>query len=607
MHLFHNLDIQSPYSFGLLLAIPLLWYLVQQFQAFRQKNLRLFGRDEMIAEQLQSTGIVPRRFWMFLLGIGLLAIAATNPRIQGKPIHITKKGGDVIFALDVSRSMLAQDVKPSRLERAKLVCLNLLQGFDNQRVAVVVFAGDAYVTMPFSTNYSAVANFIDEANPNQVSAQGSDYENLISTLEEYFGKDPQAERGVVVLSDGEDHSDLSPAEVKKANEGGLIFFTVGIGSTKGAPIPTRRGYLQDKSGKKVISKLHKKSLQTLAGKHGKYFTVSQEGALLSAIRHLREQNFSDLTSYAYQSLFQYFLFPGLLFILFSFFAARPKSQQAITVFLLFFSVFAQAQSAHQQFLEGDRAFKKEEYDVAAQKYKEALQNDDSNVQALYNLGVAEAKANHKKQALQYFAQAAEQADNQQDRASALYNAGTLLLSEKGQLDQSIQLLKEALRNSRNDDDIRKNLARAIQLKRQQQKKNQQQQKKNQQKKDQQNKDKQNKDQQNKDQQNKDQQNKDKQNKDQQNKDQQNKDQQNKDKQNKDQQDKDKQDQQNQQPKDQQNSDQNQKNQNHQKQPINIKKQKALQKLKAVEEAERKVRRKMQRMKGKNSARKGKNW
>lgn len=309
---------------ALLIVVPILWYLAREYNSYRLKGLKVFGG----ASQVEGQGsIVPSKFWIFLLGFLLLAIAAANPRIKGKPVTTTRKGGDIIFALDVSKSMLAEDVKPSRLKRAKLLCLNLLQDFDNQRVAVVVFAGDAYVTMPFSTNYSAVSTFIDEANPSQVSAQGSDYVDLIETLIEFFGKDKLAERGVVVLSDGEDHSELKSADVKKANEAGLVFFTVGIGKTKGAPIPDGRGYLEDRRGQKVITKLHPKPLKILAGSEGQYFTLSEKEALLRDIRRLRESNFSDMKSYEYNSLFQWFLFPGILLMLFPFWGRMTIKKQ----------------------------------------------------------------------------------------------------------------------------------------------------------------------------------------------------------------------------------------------------------------------------------------
>ena len=599
---------------ALLLVVPILWFLIQEYKKYRKNGLKAFGGMAQIEGQGSS---IPQKTGLFLAGIFLLAVAATNPRLKGKPITTTRKGGDIIFALDVSKSMLAQDVKPSRLERAKLLCLNLMQEFDNQRVAVVVFAGDAYVTMPFSTNYSAVSNFIDEANPSQVSAQGSDYGNLITTLIEFFGVDKLAERGVVVLSDGEDHSDLKAADVKKANDAGLVFFTVGLGKTKGVPIPDGRGYLQDRSGKKVITKLHKKSLKMLAGSRGKYFSPSEKRTLLSAIRQLRESNFSDLKSYEYNSLFQWFLFPGILLIFLPFWSRLKKAKVAMIILLIgLFGGQVFAQASHKELLKADKLFKKQKYDDASKLYGDVAQKESENTQALYNSGVAEAKADKKKEALEYFAKAAENADNQQDKASALYNAGTLLLSEKNQLDTSIKLLKEALRNSPKDTDIRKNLAKAIQLKRQQQKQQQQKQndQKNKQNKDQQNK--QNKDQQQKDNKQKNNQQKDnKQNQDKQDAQKQNQKNQKEQKKNQDQQnDPNQQKKQNQDPqkqaqdqgKDPQKSAENQPKSDTQKH-LSIKKQKALQKLKMIEARERSVRKKLQKMKGKNANHSGKNW
>ncbi len=316
MHVFISIfNIQAPLYLALLLLLPLLWYVFQLYTSFRKKGVLVFG--SMVSDD--NPNQVGRNFWLFLIGMAFLAIAALNPRIQGQPVKIDKKGGDVIFAIDVSKSMLAQDIKPNRLERAKLVCLDLLKGFDNQRVAVVVFAEGAYVTMPFTTNYSSVSTFVMEASPNLISAQGSSLANLIATLLEFFGKDEVAERGVVVLSDGEDHSELTSKVVSKANHQGLIFFPVGMGTAHGGPIPQGRGYyLEDKSGKKVITKLNAHSLKKMTGKNGQYFSVAETHALLREIRQLRDSNFSDITTFEYRSLFQYFLFPGLVFIILSF-------------------------------------------------------------------------------------------------------------------------------------------------------------------------------------------------------------------------------------------------------------------------------------------------
>ncbi len=611
-----NISIESPAFLAVLLVLPLLWFLVREYKSYRKKGVKAFGGMMQIEGQ---GGMLPKTYWAFLVGVFLLAIAATNPRLQGKPITITRKGGDVIFALDVSKSMLAQDVKPSRLERAKLLCLNLLQDFDNQRVAVVVFAGNAYVTMPFSTNYSSVANFIDEANPGQVSAQGSDYRELVETLIEFFGVDKSAEKGVVVLSDGENHSELKSSDVKKANEAGLVFFTVGVGKTKGVPIPDGRGYLQDRSGKKVITKLHKKSLKKLAGKHGKYYSLSQADDLLRDIRRLRESNFSDLKSYEYHSLFQWFLLPAIVFLLLPFWKPKgaAKSWAKLSIIILILTTLGGeglAQDSHQKLLKGDSAFKKQKYEDAAKWYGEVAEQAPENTQALYNSGVAEAEANKKKEALEFFAKAAEVADNQQDKASALYNAGTLLLSEKDQLDTSIELLKDALRNSPKDLDIRKNLAKAIQLKRQQQKQKQKQNEQNNQQKQKQN----NQDNQQKQQNNDKQQKENQQQNQQQNQQDQNKQKQDPQDQNKQKQQQNKQDNQNQpqnkdpqSKKQQQNKDPKRFDDNHQKndgqKPISIKKQKALQKLKMIDARERSVRKKMQKLKGKNAKHSGKNW
>lgn len=486
-------ELEKPDWLWTLLLLPLLVVAAIRYRQYARRILSAyFSRRPTGANSSHLWG---RYFFAFFLpAIGLLAVAAANPRFKGKPVTSKRQGGDVVFALDVSRSMLAQDVKPDRLRRAKTLALSLLRDFDNQRVAVVVFAGQAYVTLPFTTNYDAVSEFIDEAAPDMVSAQGSSLSNLVARLIEFFGNDNGVQRGVVVLSDGEDHSDLSSKQVKEAEKKGLIFFPVGIGTAKGAPIPIPGGYLKDKNGQTVITQLHRMSLMKLAGKRGRYFAVNQRRALLSALRHLRTSGYSEVKTYTYRSIFQYFLLPAILLLIV--FRLTPEWTSKALLVLGLWSVIpagALAQDGHKRLLEADKAFARRQYHRAADLYAEAAEDAEKRDIALYNYGVAKAKADPEgtEFSVKAFLHAAETTTHPGLQARALYNAGTLLLKRPDKVDQSIELLKRAVLKDPADPDIRKNLAKALQIKRQQQK--QQLKRRNQQNKNQQNKSRRDKD------------------------------------------------------------------------------------------------------------------
>ncbi|NOZ13438.1 MAG: VWA domain-containing protein [Acidobacteria bacterium] len=222
-----------------------------------------------------------RRFfrWFFLLlALVLLIVSLASPRYgvvleQGK-----RKGRDIFLVVDVSKSMNARDLKPSRLAVTKEMVYDLLSRMKNDRVGIIVFAGDAFIQCPLTTDYEAVAMFMDGVDTGITSAAGTDLGRALELASRSFQENTGGYRTVVVFSDGEDFGNNVTAALKKLKENGVIVYTVGVGSTTGAPVPKINpdngmiaGYMQDENGKTVISKLNAKELEKIAKQTGGAF------------------------------------------------------------------------------------------------------------------------------------------------------------------------------------------------------------------------------------------------------------------------------------------------------------------------------------------------
>ena len=257
-------------------------------------------------------------------------------RLGSKLVEGERKGIDIMIALDVSNSMLAEDIKPSRLEMSKQAISKLIDNLGNDRLGIVIFAGNAYMQLPITTDYSAAKMFLSNIDTKIVPTQGTAIGESIELAVGAFDDETHS-RAIIVISDGENHEDDALDAAKKASEKGIIVYTIGMGLPEGAPIPDYNkynqmvGYKKDRSGSTVVTKLNEPMLQQIAsaGK-GVYVRAnnSQSGlkTILEEINKLEKTKFESRMFSDYEDRFQYFIAVSLIFLLLELFIFERKSK-----------------------------------------------------------------------------------------------------------------------------------------------------------------------------------------------------------------------------------------------------------------------------------------
>ena len=275
------------------------------------------------------------KFIIVLLAFGGIALGIMNLQKQGKSENIQRKGVDVMLVLDVSKSMLAEDIKPSRLERAKQLLTLLMSKLENDRVGLVLFAGRAYMQMPLTTDHGAAKMYIQDASPNAVPTQGTVIADALNMANSSFNTKEQKYKAIVLISDGEDHDPDAEKVAKDLAKNGVMINTVGIGSPDGAPIidPITKELKKDAEGQTVISKLNEAELSHLADvTNGIYIRLDNMDDVLITLSQqldsIERKSLSDTEYVNYESFFQWFLGAALLLLLLEFILPERKMKLA---------------------------------------------------------------------------------------------------------------------------------------------------------------------------------------------------------------------------------------------------------------------------------------
>ncbi len=341
---------EHPIYLFALLIIPLLmglyWYATKE----KQKALARMGDAHLIerllplshaeldgAKRFHILVFQKQQFRILLLSIGLLVVAWANPQRMGsvQQEQIQKKVSDVIIALDVSNSMLATDVEPNRLERARFFALDLVKALKTERVGVIIFAGNAYMQSPLSVDMNAVTMFIQSANPEQAPTQGTAISEAIDIAEKAFSTDAKSHRVLVVISDGEDHDGEAIAASKAARENNLLIFTVGVGTKQGGFMPNPENpqdYKRDEGGNPIKTVVNEQNLQDIASAGGgAYFNISNTRNVIDALKsYIDKAQKRDVAIYNasqdYVSYFQWLLFPAILLLVLELFFVRNRNK-----------------------------------------------------------------------------------------------------------------------------------------------------------------------------------------------------------------------------------------------------------------------------------------
>lgn len=316
---------EHPDFLQLLWAVPALIFVFALYYRWRRRALI------RVADPAALPRLVPGwsafRFFikngLVVLAIALLAFAWANPQRGAKKQTVTQKSADVLIALDISQSMLAEDVAPSRLELAKVFVHKLIQALQGERIGLIYFAGDAYLQMPLSNDYAAANMFVASASPELITAQGTAIPNAIDLATESFDPDPGAGRALILITDGENHDSDAVDRAAEAYDDGIVVLAVGAGTAAGGPIPLPEGsgesYKRDENGALVRSRMNEGLLQQLAAKGGgAAYLLTQGDAAVQAIRRevdrLQKRNMEVRSFSEFESYFQWFLLPAFLLL-----------------------------------------------------------------------------------------------------------------------------------------------------------------------------------------------------------------------------------------------------------------------------------------------------
>ena len=265
------------------------------------------------------------KFITLCLAVGFLMIGLINPKIGTKLETIKREGVDIVFAIDVSKSMLAEDVAPNRLEKSKQLVTQIINNLASDRVGIIAYAGKAFPQLPITTDYASAKMFLQSMNTDMLSSQGTAINEAIELSRNYFDDEEQTNRVLIIISDGEDHNDLSVEVAEAASEEGIKIYTIGVGSEKGGPIPLKRNgvvmsYKKDQNNETIITKLNEETLRLIANEaKGGYINGSQTADVVEQIRAvlsaMDKKEFEAKEFAEYKDQFQWFLGIGLFFLI----------------------------------------------------------------------------------------------------------------------------------------------------------------------------------------------------------------------------------------------------------------------------------------------------
>ncbi|WP_299434273.1 VWA domain-containing protein [uncultured Maribacter sp.] len=325
--------------FYLLFIIPVIIVLFILALIWKKKAQKKFGSPILLKKLTPNKSHFKStlKLILLLLGIALLVIGLVNPKIGTKLETVKREGVDIVFAVDVSKSMLAEDIAPNRLEKAKRLVSEIINQLGSDRIGIIAYAGQAYPQLPITTDYGAAKMFLQSMNTDMLTSQGTAIDEAIKLATTYYDDEEQTNRVLFIISDGEDHSEgLTSDAVEEATEEGIQIFTIGVGKEKGAPIPIKRNGIvetlkKDSQGEVVITKLNEKVLVNIADDgNGEYIDGTNTEKAVDFIKEqlikMDKTEFEAKQFAEYKDQFQWFLGAALLFLFLDIFVLDKKTK-----------------------------------------------------------------------------------------------------------------------------------------------------------------------------------------------------------------------------------------------------------------------------------------
>jgi len=320
-----------------LYILPVLVIVFWLAMRWRRKALQRFGEKDLLNHLIPDISRYKHqiKFTFLLLAVAFLIVGLANPQIGTKMEEVKREGVDIIIALDVSKSMIAEDIKPNRLENAKRAISKLIDKLHNDRIGLIVFAGEAYVQLPLTADYNAAKLFLNTVYTSIVPVPGTAIGSAIDLAVKSFDENQDKHKALIIITDGENHEDDAAGSAKIALNKGVKIHTIGMGSPEGVPIPIyrnrkQRGFHKDKDGNPILTKLNERMLQEIASAaDGQYIraTNKQEelSIILDEIAGMEKKEFEARIFTDYEDRFQYFLGIALLLLIAETFISARKS------------------------------------------------------------------------------------------------------------------------------------------------------------------------------------------------------------------------------------------------------------------------------------------
>ena len=314
---------ESPAYLWLLWSIPVLAIIRFVCYKLRRKKLLRFGEMSLVNRLMPNVSkIRPSvKFWLSVAALALMIVMLARPQMGSKISHEERNGIETIIAMDISNSMLAEDVVPSRLQKSKMLVENLVDHFTNDKIGLVVFAGDAFVQLPITTDYVSAKMFLQDINPSLIQTQGTDIARAISLSMNSFTQQKGLGKAIILITDGEDHEGGALEAAKEAKKKGINVFILGVGSSNGAPIPLGNGdYMRDNAGNTVMTALNEQICRDVAkAGSGTYIHVDNtsdaQEKLNDELSRLQKGETDNVVYSEYNEQFQAFALLALILLI----------------------------------------------------------------------------------------------------------------------------------------------------------------------------------------------------------------------------------------------------------------------------------------------------
>lgn len=471
---------ENPIYLYALAIIPLLALLHYGTEVLRHRRLKSYGDLDLLKALIPDVSRWRRelKFWLVAGALAMMIVCWARPQYGTKIDTHKRHGIEAIIALDVSNSMLAQDVSPSRLEKSKMLISSLVDNMTDDKVGLVVFAGDAYTQLPITSDYVSAKMFLDNISPAMISVQGTDIARAIELATHSFTQQEGVGRAILVITDGEDNEGGAVEAAREALKQGMKTYVLGVGSPEGSPIPAlgTNGYMTDNAGNTVVSKLNEDMCREIAqAGGGAYIYVdnssSAQSALQKYVDKLAKADMEAVLYSEYDEHFSDFAWLALLLLLIDvlllarknrvfgrFHLFRVSSKVAVLFFAFVLAVPASAQKKNDRYFirHGNRFYRDSLYTKAQVDYQKAIEKDNTNAVAHYNLGNAQLMQGQPKDAMKSYETAARMQTDKLRAAQIYHNMGVILQSQK-QFPEAIECYRNALRRNPTDDETRYNL------------------------------------------------------------------------------------------------------------------------------------------------------